>query len=98
MPIDGRIFIPRDVFAILCVEVQHLSDALLKAAQEMQREVAHVPAESQVLNHLLESNVRLGSIESILKIVIDEEPDPTPPLPGAPSGTPPATGGQTCHA
>lgn len=81
--IEGRIFIPRDVFVTLCVEVQKLSDSMLKAAQDMAREIAHVPEESQVLNHLMASNTRLGTIEAILKIIIDE-------------GS--ATGGQTCHA
>jgi hypothetical protein len=98
-----RILVPGDVFVLLCVEVQKLSDTLLLAAQELNKEVHMLPEDCKTLRNLLAANIQLGGINGILRaIVVDDDPEapPTPLLPNG-GGAPPAGsngGNGACHA
>lgn len=97
-----RILLPGDVFVVLCVEIQKLSDTLLLAAQELTKEVHMLPEDCKTLRNLLAANIQLGGINRILRaIVVDDDPE-TPPVSLPPtSGTPPvgSNGGNgACHA
>lgn len=97
-----RVLVPGDVFVQVCVEVKKLSDLLLAGATAMQREVAHLSEESQVLNALMASHIQLGLIERMLHAIVSDE-DEEPPATAGPSGSqPPPTvngsGGSESHA
>lgn len=94
--LEGRVIIPRDVFVTVCVEHQKLSELLLDVAKHLHRESGFLPPNSTVLDAAVAANAQLGLIESILKTIIDEFPEPEAPTGGG--GTPGPTSGGECHA
>lgn len=86
-----RIFFPRDIFAVWCVELQHLSDLLLTTA----REIAHNEGvvTRLALSALHDANLRLENLQAFARAIMDT-PEPEPE---AGPTTPPVTSGGGCH-
>lgn len=90
--IEGRIILPTDVFTQLCMEVKTLSDLMLRACFQLQKEVNMLPDDCVSLNEMTKATSQLRLIENVLRIIVEEHM-PARQTPPDESG-----GGESCNA
>jgi hypothetical protein len=90
--LPDRLFVPKDVFIAVCVQLAHLSDCVLITARSLQTDNL-----DHALKALHDANLHVGNLQEALRAIMEEETDPTPPTSSS-SGSVNGTGGLQAHA